>query len=443
MENNRFMKWMDEHLMPVLAKAAQNIYLQAIRDAFCIFALPLIISGAIFLIIANPPTSLGWGIITAWANAVKPIQDQINIAFNLSFNIMAIAVAFGTAYGLASRWDMDDAMCGMLSLVCFFIVCFPSTDITKVKFGDVLNYLGSQGLFIAIIIGIVSTTVVKFFTKKGLVIKMPAGVPPYVVRTFSALVPFFVMIVSSWGLEWIVWANLHITLPQLVLDIFKPLVAVSNSYPAALLEIVLMMLLWSLGIHGMNVVSSVAYPFWTSQLAANTAAYKSGAALHGIVTEPFFHMFTHIGGSGLTWPLVIMFLFSASKQLKSIGKVELVPAIFNINEPLIFGAPLVLNPIMFIPFILAPVAAVTINYAAFALNLVPKIVMQPPFTVPVFFGGIIATGGYWQGAVLQLVNLIVAAIIYYPFFKAYEKQLVANEKKASEKEVQVGTTVAR
>ncbi len=437
MNENKFMKWMEEKLMPVLGKLAQNIYLQSIRDAFCVFALPLIISGSVFLIIANPPTALGWGVVNAWNNAITPIQNNILIAFNLSFGIMAVAVAFGTAYSLASRWDMDESLCGMLSLVCFFIVCFPASDITKVKFGDVLNYLGGQGLFIAIILGILTTIVVRFFTQKGLVIKMPAGVPPYVVRTFSALVPFFVMITFSWAVEWVVWANLHITLPQLVLNLFRPLVAVSNSYPAAVLEIVLMMLLWSLGIHGMNVVSSVAYPFWTAQLAANTAARNAGTPLHGIVTEPFFHMFTHIGGSGLTWPLVIMFLFSSSKQLKSLGKIEFIPAIFNINEPIMFGAPLVLNPIMFIPFILAPIAAVTINYIAFFSGIVPKIVMQPPFTVPVFFGGLIATGGYWQGAALQLVNLIVSALIYWPFFKMFEKQLTANEKQA-ELEIQAG-----
>lgn len=440
MENSKFMKWMEDNLMPVLGKLAQNIYLQSIRDAFCIFALPLIISGSIFLIIANPPTALGWGVINAWNNAITPIQSNIMIGFNLSFGIMAVAVAFGTAYSLASRWDMDEALCGMLSLVCFLIVCFPASDISKVPFGDILNYLGGQGLFIAIIWGILTTFIVKIFTKKGLVIKMPAGVPPYVVRTFSALVPFFIMITLSWALEWIVWANLHITLPQLVLEVFKPLVAVSNSYPAALIEIVLMMLLWSLGIHGMNVVSSVAYPFWTAQLAANTAARSAGTPLHGIITEPFFHMFTHIGGSGLTWPLVIMFLFSASKQLKSIGKIEFIPAIFNINEPIMFGAPLVLNPIMFIPFILSPAVAVTVNYIAFYSGIVPKIVMQPPFTVPVFFGGIIATGGYWQGAALQLVNLILSALIYFPFFKLFEKHLVINEKKA-ELEIENGEQV--
>lgn len=432
--NNWFMKWMENSLMPVLARIAQNVILQSIRDAFSSFALPVILTGSIFLIIANPPLTEGanWGPIVAWANAIKPIAGQLMIPFNLSFGIMALMVAFGTGYSLATRWDLDEAMTGIISMLAFLVTCFPATDVTNVKFGDLLNYLGGQGLFIAIIIGIITAVVVRFFNKSGLVIKMPEAVPPYVVRSFLALIPMFVMVVAAWIVEWIVWANFKVTLPQLVIEAFKPLVAVSNSYWAALAEIILMMLLWSLGIHGMNVVSSIAYPFWMSQLAANVKALNAHQALNGVVTEPFFHMFTHIGGSGTTWPLVIMFLFSASTQLKTIGKVELIPAIFNINEPLIFGAPIVLNPILMIPFIIAPAVVVTINYIAFHFQIVTGPLYQLPFTVPVFFGGFISSGLDWKGPILQLINLIVAAIIYYPFFKMYEAQLVKNEKEAAE-----------
>ncbi|AAM23871.1 PTS system cellobiose-specific IIC component [Caldanaerobacter subterraneus subsp. tengcongensis MB4] len=426
--NNPFMKWMEESLMPVLARIAQNVYLQSIRDAFSSFALPVILTGALFLIIANPPEGINWAPIHAWAKAVKPIAAQIMIPFQLTFGIMAMMVAFGTAYSLAARWDLDETMTGIIALLAFFITSFPATDVTKVTFGDVLNYLGGQGLFVAIIIGILSAIVVRFFNRKGLVIKMPEGVPPYVVRSFLALIPMFVMVVSAWLVEWFVWSRFHITLPQLVLDLFKPLVTASNTYPAALAEIILMMLLWSLGIHGMNVVSSIAYPFWMTQLAANAEAASRGLPLPGIVTEPFFHVFTHLGGSGTTWPLTIMFLLSASMQLRTIGRAELIPAIFNINEPIIFGAPIVLNPILIIPFILAPAAVVTINYFAFALNLVPRPLIQLPFTVPVFISGFISSGGHWQGALLQLVDLIVAAIIYYPFFRMYEAQLLKNER---------------
>ena len=429
MKNNSLMDWMENKLMPVLAKIAQNVYLQSIRDAFAIFALPVIVTGALFLIVANPPVSIEWGFIQAWARAIEPIQGQILIPFQLTFGLMSLMVAFGTAYSLASRWDLDDTITGIISMLSFLIVSFPATDITQVPFGDVLDYLGGQGLFVAIIVGIVTAWIMRLFTQKGLVLEMPAGVPPYVTRTFRSLVPFFVTTILFWAIEWIVWSNFNVTLPQLVLDLFKPLVAVSDSYPAALAQIVLMMLLWSVGIHGMNVVSSVAYPFWMTQLAANAKAAVAGEALPGIVTEPFFHMFVHIGGSGITWPLVIMFLMSKSQQLKNIGKTSLIPAVFNINEPVIFGAPLVLNPIMFIPFILAPAVTTTITYIAFATNFVPRTIIQPPFTVPVFLGGIISTGS-WRGALLQLINLIVAAIIYYPFFKTYEKQLVKNEMEA-------------
>lgn len=426
------MDWMENKLMPVLGRIAQNIYLQSIRDAFAIFALPVIISGALFLIIANPPVSIEWGIIQAWAKAIEPIQAQIIIPFQLTFGLMSLMVAFGTAYSLATRWNMDETIAGIMSMLSFLILSFPAVDITEVPFGQILDYLGGQGLFVAILVGIITAWIIRLFTQKGLVFEMPAGVPPYVTRTFRALIPFFVMTTLSWAVSWIVWANFNVTLPQLILDMFKPIVAVSDSYLAALAQIVLMMLLWSLGIHGMNVVSSVAYPFWMTQLAANAEAAVAGQALPGIVTEPFFHMFAHIGGSGLTWPLVIMFLLSQSKQLKNIGKTALVPAIFNINEPIIFGTPLVLNPIMFIPFILAPAAATTINYIAFATNFVPRTIIQPPFTVPIFIGGFIAVG-HWKGALLQLINLVVATLIYYPFFKNYERELAKNEREAEMK----------
>lgn len=420
--------WLENHLMEPLGKIAQNKYLQSIRDAFVIFALPVIITGAIFLIIANPPTSLNWGIIDAWANAVEPIQGQLLFPFNLTFGVMAVTVAFGVGYSLASREDLDAVMAGILSMLAFFMTAFPVTAIEKVPFGDILNYLGGQGLFVAIILGILTTEAMRFLINKGVTFELPAGVPPYVMRTFRALVPFMIILPLVWILAWIVWANFGVTIPQLVLDLFSPLVAASNSYWAALGMILLMLILWSIGIHGMNVVSSVAYPFWMTQLAQNADAVKAGTEATGIVTEPFFHMFTHIGGSGATWGLVIFMLFSASVQLKQVGKTAIIPTIFNINEPVIFGLPIVLNPILIIPFVLAPTVIVTINYILFATGILPPVVLQPPFTVPIFFGGFIATGGSVLAGLVQIMNAVIAAVIYWPFFKKYESQLVEQEK---------------
>ncbi|RFA32206.1 PTS cellobiose transporter subunit IIC [Virgibacillus dokdonensis] len=420
--------WLENHLMEPLGKIAQNKYLQAIRDAFVIFALPVIITGAIFLIIANPPSAIDWGPIQAWERAVSPIQAELLFPFNLTFGLMALTVSFGIGYSLATRHDMDAVMAGILSMLAFFMTAFPVTDITKVPFGDILNYLGGQGLFVAIILGIVTTELMRFLIKKGFTFEMPAGVPPYVMRTFRALIPFMIILPLVWIIAWIVWANYEVTLPQLVLDLFSPLVSASNSYWAALGMILLMLILWSIGIHGMNVVSSVAYPFWMTQLAENADAVKAGTEASGIVTEPFFHMFTHIGGSGATLGLVIFMLFSTSAQLKQVGKTAIIPSLFNINEPVIFGVPIVLNPILIIPFVLGPAIIVTVNYILFATGILPPVIIQPPFTVPIFLGGFIATGGSWLAGLVQIMNAIIATVIYYPFFKKYEKQLTMQEK---------------
>ncbi|WP_374723905.1 PTS sugar transporter subunit IIC [Calidifontibacillus erzurumensis] len=430
------LNWVEEHLMSPLARIAQNRYLQSIRDAFVIFALPVILTGAIFLIIANPPTSLDWGIIDAWTKAIEPILPQILFPFYLTFGIMALTVSFGVGYSLASRYDgMDSVMAGILSMLAFFLTAFPVIDITQISFGEVLNYLGGQGLFVAIILGIFTTEGMRWLQKSGLSIKMPDGVPPYVLRTFNSLVPFMLIIPTVWALSWIVWANFGVTIPQLVLDLFSPLVAASNSYWAALGMIVLMMLLWSMGIHGMNVVSSVAYPFWMTQLAQNVDAVNAGVKATGIVTEPFFHMFAHLGGSGATFGLAFLMLMSKSQQLKQIGKTSIIPNFFNINEPVIFGLPIVLNPFMMVPFILAPAVIVTINYILFATGIIPPVIVQPPFTVPIFFGGFIATGGSVLAGLLQIVDIIIATLIYYPFFKRYEKSLIGKEIIESENSI--------
>ncbi|UJL45608.1 PTS sugar transporter subunit IIC [Virgibacillus sp. NKC19-16] len=427
-------QWLEDHLMEPLGKIAQNTYLQAIRDAFVIFALPVIITGAIFLIIANPPTSLNWGIIDAWANAVEPIQPQLLFPYNLTFGVMALTVSFGVGYSLAIRKDMDAVMAGILSMLAFFMTAFPVTDIEQVPFGEILQYLGGQGLFVAIILGILTTEAMNFLIKKGVTFEMPAGVPPYVMRTFRAVIPFMIILPLVWIVSWIVWANFGITIPQAVLDLFSPLVAASNSYWAALGMILLMLVLWAIGIHGMNVVSSVVYPFWMTNLAENAEAVSRGEEAGGIVTEPFFHMFTHLGGSGATLGLAVFLLFAASTQLKQVGKTVIIPSLFNINEPLIFGVPIVLNPLLIIPFVLGPVVIVTINYILFATGILPPVIVQPPFTVPVFFGGFIATGGSWLAGIVQLVNVAIAAAIYYPFFKKYDRQLVEEENKAAAEE---------
>ncbi|GHO55128.1 PTS sugar transporter subunit IIC [Ktedonobacter robiniae] len=419
----------ERYFVPPLGAIASSIYLQAIRDAFIIFTLPLIIAGSLFLIIANPP-------IGALAEWLKPYQDAILVPYELSFGLMALFLAFGVAHSLAQYRRTEAVQPGILAMVVFLIANVPVTDLNELKLGQILPSLGGQGLLVAILVGIGTTEVVYWFRNSRYTIRLPKTVPPNVKRAFEALVPTLFLITVIWLLEWFISSHTiiadgktqQLTLPLLLMEVFKPLVVVQDSYPAAILEIILMMLLWSVGIHGMNIVTAIALPFWLTTISANATGG------HGIVTEPFFHIFSHLGGSGATWPLVIYMLRSRSSQLRTVGRVALGPAIFNINEPVTFGVPMVLNPLMMIPFILVPIVVVSINYLAFSLGLVHVPIVMQPFTVPVGISGFIATGGDWRGSVLQGVNLVISALIYYPFFKSWERILVEREEQATQKE---------
>jgi len=419
--------WFERYLVPPLGTLASNIYLQAVRDAFIIFTLPLIIAGSLFLIIANPPFPFLDNLVSNYKNAIL-------VPFQLSFGLMALFLAFGVAYSLAQYRRTEPVQPGILAMVLFLVATVPVTDLTTLKLGDILPYLGGQGLLVAILIGIMTTEVMRWFRGSRFTIRLPKSVPKNVTRAFEALVPTFLLLTLVWGLEWFVSShtvsidgkNAQLTLPILLMQVFKPLVAVQDSYPAALAEIVLMMLLWSVGIHGMNIVTAIAAPFWFTTLASNATGG------HGIVTEPFFHIFAHLGGSGATWPLVVYMLLSRSAQLRTVGKIALGPAIFNINEPVTFGVPMALNPLMMIPFVLVPVIIVTINYLVFSVGLVHVPVVIQPFTVPIGISGFVATGGDIRGSILQFFDLAVSALIYFPFFRAWERILVAREEDASQ-----------
>jgi cellobiose PTS system EIIC component len=424
--------WFERYLVPPLGFLASNVYLQAVRDAFIIFTLPLVLAGSLFLIVANPPVS-------ALDALIAPYRNAILVPYELSFGLMALFLSFGVAYSLAQYRRTEPVQPGVLAMVLFLIATVPVTDFSTLTLGDLLPYLGGEGLLVAILAGIFSTEIMRLFRGSRLAIRLPKTVPSNVKRAFEALVPALISITAVWVLEWFISSHVFIdptthkitqyTIPILLMRAFEPLVVVQDTYPAALLEIILMMLLWSVGIHGMNVVTAIALPFWLSTISANAS---QGA--HGIVTEPFFHIFSHLGGSGATWPLVIYMLRSRSSQLRTVGKVALGPAIFNINEPVTFGVPMALNPLMMIPFILVPVVIVTVNYLAFALGLVHVPVVMQPFTVPVGISGFIATGGDIRGSLLQVFNLAISALLYYPFFKAWERILVAREEEAARQE---------
>lgn len=333
------------------------------------------------------------------------------------------------AYYYANELDVDPLFASVLSVVGFAIVTPLSVGVGNEAVAAIpLKWLGSNGLFVGMIMAFISVKIYALCLKKNVVIRMPESVPSNVQKAFSAMVPIFFVLclgfVIRFGVIFLGYPSFHELIQQILA---LPLKQLGGSLGGVLVSVFLMSLLWSVGIHGSAIVTGVMNPIWLSIQAENLAATEAGQEVVNIVTKTFVD-FVKIGGTGFTLPLLLMFLFIAkSKQLRSLGKVAFVPGLFNINEPIIFGAPIVMNPILIIPFVLAPVAATLITYFSMAWGFVPYPTgVALPWSMPGILAGFLITNSV-QGAILQVVLIVVAGIIYYPFFKAYDNRLYQEE----------------
>ncbi|MBM7655659.1 PTS cellobiose transporter subunit IIC [Neobacillus cucumis] len=439
---NRFMSILENTIMPVAGKLAAQRHLQALRDGI-ILAMPMIIIGSIFLILGYLP-------IPGYADFMaRTFGDQwlakLSYPTDATFNMMGLIAAFGIAYRLAEKYNLDGITSGVISLCAFllatpFNVPFtPEGAKTVVEVGGAIPvaYMGSKGLFVAILIGLFSTEVYRFIVKKNIVIKMPDGVPPAVSKSFVALIPGLAVILIIWVIRLIVEhfgiSSIH-DIVALVLG--KPLGLLGGSLWGMIISILLMQILWAAGLHGANIVGGVMGPIWLAATGDNMAAYKAGHELPHIITQQFVDVFVNIGGSGATFGLVvIMLMWSKSLQMKQLGKLALPPGFFMINEPITFGMPIVMNAIMVIPFFLAPIVNAILAYVGMDLGLVAKPAgIAIPWTTPPIIGGYLATGGHISGSIMQLINMVADFLIYLPFYKMWDKQLYNQENGITSKQ---------
>ncbi|NMF05685.1 PTS sugar transporter subunit IIC [Clostridium beijerinckii] len=408
---NKFFNWLEKYLLPPMTKLSEQRHLKAIRDGI-VSTIPLIIIGSFFLVIAVPPND--------WLKQlVAPYVNQIMFPYRLSMGIMALYASFGIAYNLAKSYKLDPLSGGSLGLAAFLLTNVP-LNIDPNGWMLSLSSLGGSGMFTAIIMSIFAVEIFRVCKEKNLTIKMPKEVPISVANSFAALIPAAFIIVPIW----IIRDLLNFDIQKFVLSIFTPLVTAGNSLPGILVPILLITLLWGCGIHGDSVVGTVARPIWLAMLDANVAAQAAGQPIPNIAPEPFFQWFVWIGGSGATIGLVILMLGSKSRYLKDIARASLIPGICNINEPVIFGAPIMLNPLLIIPFVLGPLICGCVSYFAMTLNLVSKPVILAPWTLPAPIGAYLATGGDWRAIILVLINIAIVTALYFPFLKAYEKKLI-------------------
>ena len=414
-----------EKIEMVAGRIGNQRHLRALRDGI-LLAMPLIIIGSFFLIIGNLPFE-GY---SEWLDGLG-VLSIFNKIVDGSFGIMALVAAFGVANSLADDYDVDGIAVGIISLASFLIVT-PNL-MAELGSGIPYKFVGSSGLFVAILVGLLSTEIFRFFVQKNFVIKMPKGVPVAVENSFAALLPGL-MVILFWGIVYFILGlanvdNIHLLLTSVL---GKPLGLLGSSLWGTLIIVALNSMFWFVGIHGGNTINPIMQPIWLQNTDANRIAFQSGQDLPFIVTHEFMNNFVWIGGGGASIGLVIcLFLFTKSKSNKAMGKLTVAPGFFNINEPALFGLPIVLNFKLLIPFVLAPIVTAVVTYFAMSTGMVAKpsgIVV--PWTMPPIISGYLATGGKVSGAVIQLITVALTILIYYPFVKVTDRALVAAEKDA-------------
>lgn len=415
---DRFLKWMEEKMIPPLAKLGSQRHLAAVRNGLAA-TLPAIISGSVFLIIGNIP-------IEAWTNFLAPYSNMIDAAVNASFGIISLLAAAGIGYELSKSYQLDAISGAALALMAFVITQL-SDDFALDTEG-----FGSAGLFTAIIAGLITTEIFHFCIKRNWIIRLPEGVPPAVSNSFVSLIPAMITLL----LFWTVRVPLHFNITEFIQMIFSPLLFALNSLPGILVYTFLVSLLWCAGIHGDMTFEGIADPIFLQFVALNAAAYASGDPLPYVTASGFSSLFVNVGGTGATLTLVLLMLRSKSKTYRQLGRIALPGSVFEINEPVVFGFPIIMNPLMMIPYILVPLVLAASTYVVMSLGLVGKPVTVVPWTMPPIIGPLMATGWDWRAAVWSGIEVLIATAIYSPFFRVAEKQMLAEEmEKKTEVEV--------
>ncbi len=423
-----FFDKMEEPIMVIGEKLNNNTILKILRDAFML-AFPLTIFGSITLVIANLPfldKLLG-------AERLAILQNMLNPASAVTMSIATVFIVLGIGYYF-SKDQKVDALFGAAVALAAFLVLTPLEVITEneevVSNVFSIDRLGAKSMFVGMFAAFFSAALYCKFVKKNFVIKMPASVPPAVSKSFAALIPAIltltIFLIVRIIFTFTPWGNIHDFVFQIVQ---APLTSLGKGIIPTIIAIFAIQLLWFFGLHEQIIVNSVLDPIWNTLSLENIDAYRAGEMLPNIVTKQFMESFTvSLGGTGMTLVVLIIILtMMKSKQLRGVGKLAAPAGIFNVNEPCIFGLPIVLNPTIAIPWILAPMVSTLVAYLAMATGIVPLTTgVSVPWTVPVFISGILATNSI-RGGLLQLVQMAIVGIIWFPFLKTWDKSILKEE----------------
>lgn len=409
-------------ISPVINKIGENKYLQTISTTMMATLGPVMVGSVAVLLMAFPVPAVKDFLLKA---GITPVLGVVNA---VTIGGLALYVAVLIARNLVNRMlpDEDGSMAGALALMCFLII----TPLDKTADGIKAiptTWLGAQGVFTAMIVGLLVARIFVLFRQRNWTIKMPDSVPPMVTKTFDSLLPCFAVGFLFILVNRVFTATPFGSLHQCIYSVIqKPIQGIGSTLPATLLTSLLMQVLWFFGIHGTNIVSPIVTPFRLALDTENMTALASGLPLPNIVGNGFFSIVCW-GGSALG--LVFWMLRSKSEQYRQMGKVALVPALFGITEPVIFGTPLVFNFDFFVPFVTNNSINLCIAYVLTKIGIVARCSgAQPIFGLPIGFHAMV--GGSISIILLQLfLQLIVSPILWYPWFKRAEKKALLREQR--------------
>ena len=418
-------------VIPAIMKFVSLKGVVALKDGL-LYTMPLTIVGSVFLLLANFPIQA----VVNWLDSMGWI-DPLNQAYGATFNIIALIGVIGIAYKYVKNEGYEALNAGVLAAVTFILTTdsFVVTESGEIV-SNVINktWTAGQGMISAIIIGLLVGWIYSWFMKNDIRIKMPAGVPEGVANSFTALIPGFVIVTGATLIYSFFKFVLDTTFIEAVYAFIQtPLQGLTDSLGGVIVMSLMIPFLWFFGIHGSTIVGGIIGSVLTANSLANQAILDSGMALtieNGgrIVTQQFLDQFINVTGAGMTIGLVIyMIFFAKSAQCKELGRLGGVPGLFNINEPILFGTPIVMNPFLAIPFIAMPVISGLILYFSIAVGLVPMFggVMVPWTTPPIVSGFLV---GGWKMAVLQTFILALSFFVYLPFIRKIDKMNLQAEK---------------
>lgn len=446
-----FTAWMEQHFVPVAAKIGSQKHLVAIRDAF-IAIMPVTMAGAVATLLnvffRDLPNEWGWTDFVA----SDIVQGIIGVNGNVWWGTLAIlsmVFVFALGYYIAKAYKAPALAGGVIAFAAFIAVTPQSataaitlagelsseaselitaaggvvdgTSVSLGAWGNLnWNYLQASGLFTALIVGLFSSIVYAKLINKNITIKLPDSVPPAVSKAFSAIIPGLIAIYACAIIAYLVNLGTGKAIGDLILEyIQQPFLSLSQGFGAVIIVIIAVQLFWFFGIHGTNVLAPVLDGVYLAATTTNNNAYLAGTAvseLPYIWTRGSFDAYVWMGGAGCTIALIIaIFIFSKKEESRAIAKLSAPMGAFNINEPVMFGMPIVLNPIYFIPWMIVPIILTIIAYAATALGIVPPVFTPVPWVMPPVIYAFLATGGSITAAILALINLVIAVVIWGVF----------------------------